>query len=1357
MKRIVMTKKGFPGSGHQCIDLPFTEKDLLRAVIAAGRNWRKRKKSVAEQADIDMRVNALRSALNMSGPSLTPTPEFLESGSTDKAHKSYYIGNAICAHGAYVDLKIPWLVDMDKLYPGKKRPDFLGLDVRGNYHVFESKGRSSSPGKEELDKWKEQAKSVSRVKELGKLKKQSRFVSRAGESEITFNIVSAAYINRAHEWELLWVDPPSDPEDLLVFDKFSFFDAYYSEIITLIDRSKVRIDSAYGELAYLPEIELYLGIHKEIREGYERREAEVIKTFAARRMESETPEASTGFEPRLYADGIIIQDPKGEALRNAGRVLWPETITENSGEATESSPMTQKPQLGQSERATQNRVVALFRDELGYRYLINWRDRDDNSNIEEYWLADFLSRSGYSAAQINKAIHALRTEADNHSRGLYGNNKAVYSLLRYGVPVKVEAGKITETVHLINWAEPEKNDFAIAEEVTLRGNHERRPDIVLYVNGIAVGVLELKNSREDIGKGIRQSLSNQQPEFNEWFFSTVQFIFAGNDSEGLRYGTIGTEEKYFLKWKEDEQDDTRFKLDKYLLKLCDKARLIELMRDFVLFDGGEKKLPRAHQYFGVKEAQQRVRERKGGIIWHTQGSGKSIVMVLLAKWILENKPNARVAIITDRDELDKQIQGVFAGAGEPIERTSSGRNLMRQLGQATPRLLCSLVHKFGRKGVDNFEEFIKELEAQPSRTVGEIFVFVDECHRTQSGKLHRVMKAIMPNAVFIGFTGTPLLKKDKATSLEVFGGYIHTYKFGEAVEDDVVLDLVYEARDIDQRLGSEDKIDAWFEAKTRGLNDWQKDELKKQWGTMQKVLSSKSRMERVVCDIVFDFGVRPRLSDNSGNAMLVASSIYEACKYFTLFQKTVFKGKCAVVTSYNPLTKDITTENTGANTETDKEFIYNTYAELLKDVAAKPGMTKTETYEEQAKKLFKEEPANMKLLVVVDKLLTGFDAPSCTYLYIDKSMQDHGLFQAICRTNRLDGADKDFGYIVDYKDLFKKVEKAIAVYTSELDYSAGGADPQVMMKDRLSKGRERLDQALEALALLCELVEPPGGELEHIHYFCGNTEIPDDLKEREPQRVALYKAVAALLRAYGNIADELEAAGYSEADILRNKQELNRYVKLREIIRRASGETLDLKAYEADMRHLIDTYIEAAEPRKISPFDNLSLLELIVKTGIADAINNLPDGLKANKEAVAETIENNVRSKIIKEHLNDPAYYEKMSALLDEIIAARKAKAIEYEEYLKQIAELAKRVEAGQSEETPEQLNTPGRRALYNNLNQNEEMAIKIDETVKRIRPDGWRDVQAREQVIKAALYDILQDEAEVERIFPIIKRQREY
>ena len=332
-----------------------------------------------------------------------------------------------------------------------------------------------------------------------------------------------------------------------------------------------------------------------------------------------------------------------------------------------------------------------------------------------------------------------------------------------------------------------------------------------------------------------------------------------------------------------------------------------------------------------------------------------------------------------------------------------------------------------------------------------------------------------------------------------------------------------------------------------------------------------------------------------------------------MFNKTPFKGRCAVVTSYNPQAGDITKEDTSASTETDKQFIYNSYTELLEDVDAAPGKSKTETYIDRAKELFKTQPANMKLLILADKLLTGFDAPHCTYLYIDKSMQDHGLFQAICRTNRLDGDDKDYGYIVDYKDLFKKVENAIAVYTSELDHSSGGVDPEILLKDRMKNGRERLDNALEAIAMLCEPVQPPKDELDYIHYFCGNTEMPADLAEHEPQRVGLYKATAGLVRAYANIADELDKAGYNQQEISRIKFELDRYVKLREVIRNASGESLDLKAYEADMRHLLDTYIEAAEPRTISPFDNMPLLDLIVKSGIAEAVNSLPEGIKSDQ------------------------------------------------------------------------------------------------------------------------------------------------
>jgi type I restriction enzyme R subunit len=1034
-------------------------------------------------------------------------------------------------------------------------------------------------------------------------------------------------------------------------------------------------------------------------------------------------------------------------------------------------------EVGEIERITQNRVVKLFCDKLGYKYLGNWEKRENNSNIEEELLSKYLIRKDYSKTQINKAIYDLKTTANNFNDSLYTTNKNVYRLLRYGIQVKAEAGENYETVHVINWKTFKDNDFAVAEEVTYKGNRTKRPDIVLYVNGIALAVLELKRSTVTINDGIRQSIVNQQDQFIQPFFATVQFIFAGNDTEGLRYGSIRTEEKYYLNWKEDIEDNSRILLDKYLLKICNKDRFLEIVFDFVLFDGGIKKLPRVHQYFGIKEAQKYVNRYEGGIIWHTQGSGKSIVMVLLAKWILENNPNARVAVLTDRDELDKQIEQVFKDADEEMVRTRSGKDLMHKLEQAKPRLLCALIHKFGRNDVDNFNQFIAELESQPAKAVGELFVFVDECHRTQSGKLHRTMKAMLPNAVFIGFTGTPLLKKDKQTSLEVFGKYIHTYKFNEGVEDKVILDLIYEARDIDQKLSSQTKIDEWFEAKTRGLNDFQKSELKRKWGTMQTVLSCRSRMEKVVNDIVFDYNTKPRLSSERGNAILVASSIYEACKYYEFFQKTELGNKCAIVTSYNPNTQDITTEDTGANTETDKEYIYNTYERLLIDVKPQSNKSKTESYEDWAKLKFTDEPATMKLLVVVSKLLTGFDAPSCTYLYIDKSMQDHGLFQAICRVNRLDGEDKDYGYIVDYKDLFKKVEDAVAVYTSELDYDDfDKTDIDILLQDRLKAGKERLDNALEEIALLCEPVPIPKDKPAYIHYFCGNTEIPEDLKAREPQRSALYKKTVALIRAYANIADEMEEAGYSQKEIEDIKKELNHYLKLREEIRMASSEVLDLKTYEADMRHLIDTYIQADEPETISPFGDMSLLEIIEKSGVYDAIGTMPSGIKNNKQAVAETIENNVRRKIIKEHLIDPSFFENMSTLLAEIIKERKANAVSYAEYLEKIAKLVQQVNEGKTDDTPEILKTPAQRVIYNNLGKDERLAILIDTAIKKSKRDGFRGNLAKEREVKSSIYSTLKDYSKgmdtitlgeppvtygivqtVESIFKIIVEQREY
>ena len=1010
------------------------------------------------------------------------------------------------------------------------------------------------------------------------------------------------------------------------------------------------------------------------------------------------------------------------------------------------------------ERATQNRVIKLFTEKLGYRFLGDRSKSPDNSFVDEASLTEHLNGKGYTPAEISGALYQLRRAADVSQGGLFEANKRVYSLLRYGVQVKTAVDQPTTTVNLIDWANPEANDFAIAEEVTLRGPLERRPDLVLYVNGLAIGVLELKRSSISIGEGIRQNCSNQTPEFNEWFFATVQFVLAGNDSEGLRYGTTGTPSKYFLTWKEGAPDSRLSRLDQDLLKICRQDRLLELMRDFVLFDAGQKKLPRVHQYFGIKAAQAFMRRREGGIIWHTQGSGKSIVMVLLARWILATNPNARVVIITDRDELDQQIKDVFGGADERVHRSSSGADLLQVLSQPSPRLICSLVHKFGVRGVEDFEDYIARLTCEPCPTYGELFVFVDECHRTQSGRLHRLMKAILREAIFYGFTGTPLLTKDRATTLEVFGRYIHVYKYSEAVADEVVLDLVYEARDIDQRISSQEKVDQWFEAKTAELNPWQVRELKRYWGTMQAVLSSKSRISRIVMDIIYDFSTQYDLASERATAMLVASSIYEACRYFELFNQTELKGRCAVITSYDPKAKDITKEEIGANTETDKQFIYNTYTKLLEQAQSRPGQSRTEAYEERAKQLFVKEPARMKLLIVVDKLLTGFDAPSCRVLYIDKSMQDHGLFQAICRTNRLDGEDKKFGRIVDYKDLFKKVQNAIAVYSNEdLDHTADGADPSVVLQDRLKKAKERLDLALEQEHLLAESVPPPQDEPAILLHFVGASDQPDGKREKEPLRVAYYKTVAELMRAYAAIANELIQAGYSTKDIEALIQQRDRALEWRQLIRLAAGENLDLKDYEADMRFLIDAYIVAEESRKISAFDDLPLLELIEKLGIQEAIEKSLGKGANNKEAVAETIENNVGRTIRNEKANDPAFYDRMSQVLEEIIRQRKKNAITYEQYLQRVAELARRLIQKTDDTTPKELNTDGKRALCSNLKGDVERALRVDQLVREARPDGWRGVQTKENLIKSALFQELQDPDEVERIFAVVFAQTEY
>ncbi|MEY0217336.1 type I restriction endonuclease subunit R, partial [Providencia rettgeri] len=654
-------------------------------------------------------------------------------------------------------------------------------------------------------------------------------------------------------------------------------------------------------------------------------------------------------------------------------------------------------------------------------------------------------------------------------------------------------------------------------------------------------------------------------------------------------------------------------------------------------------------------------------------------MVWLAKWIRENVKDARVLIVTDRTELDEQIEKVFTGVEEDIYRTKSGADLVATLNQPNPWLVCSLVHKFGRQSDSEndtaTDEFIAELKKSlPSdfKAKGDLFVFVDECHRTQSGKLHEAMKSILPEAMFVGFTGTPLMKKDKKKSVEVFGPYIHTYKFDEAVADGVVLDLRYEARDIDQNVTSQKKIDEWFEAKTRGLSRLAKTQLKQKWGTMQKVLSSKSRLQQIVNDILLDMDTKPRLMDGYGNAMLVCSSVYQACKAYEMFSQTDLAGKVAIVTSFQPTAASIKGEETGEGL-TEKLFKYDIYRKMLADYFEQPedkAANRVEEFEKEVKKQFIDEPGQMRLLIVVDKLLTGFDAPSATYLYIDKQMADHNLFQAICRVNRLDGDDKEYGYIIDYKDLFRSLDKAISDYTQGAFDGYDKEDVAGLLKDRLEQAKLDLDNALEMVRALCEPVKAPRNTEDYIYYFCGKSGLnQDELTEKEALRLTLYQNVAKLLRAFANIANEMPDAGYSAQDVDLIRAEVAHFEKVRDEVKLASGDLVEMKRFEPAMRHLLDMYIRADDSEVLMDFEELGLIELIVEKG-ADAVEALPESIRKNQEAMAETIENNVRKIIVDENPVNPKYYEQMSVLLNELIELRRQKAIEYQDYLEKIREL---------------------------------------------------------------------------------------
>ena len=1040
-----------------------------------------------------------------------------------------------------------------------------------------------------------------------------------------------------------------------------------------------------------------------------------------------------------------------------------------------------------SERAVQNRVIKLLCDKNGYEYIGNLKD-SENTNIREDILRTFLmDRQELTSAQASEAIRKLKEAAAcSNKEALYNSNKAVYNTLRYPVSVSQGVGLPNMQVWLIDWKDSYNNIFEIAEEVTVRkqtvGDEHRRPDVVVYINGIAVAVIELKKATVSVEDGINQNWRNQQEGQIPQFFSTAQLLMAGSESQGVYYGTTLMPPKYYLHWKEPAGDGYPYdtdklpvsssvygqkefpnELDRSLMQMLQPDRLLEFIHDCVVFDGGVKKVARPNQYFAIVAAKTRIKNKQSGIIWHSQGSGKSLTMVWLAQWIRENVDDSRVVIITDRDELDKQIENGFKDAGEHPIRAKSGDHLIKMLEgkndrkgeDKMPTLICTLIHKFGLaddpeeiegrdskfRGVRSPEQYLKDLAdklPEGFSAKGNIYVFVDECHRTQGGILNKAMKKIMgEDVMMIGFTGTPLLKADKGKliSRENFGPWIHTYKFDEAVKDKVILDLRYEARDVEQKLSDEISFDELFEDTTKKLTPKAKKALQDRWADMQSLFSSKERVNRIVAQITKDFQLIPALRDGWGNAMLVAGSIYQAYRFWSTFQETALAGKCAVVTSYDGADPSLEDGYSG-ELKTEAEYKYNINKKMLGDKTP-------EDFEEWAKYEFVNHPGSMKLLIVVDKLLTGFDAPAATYLYIDKEMRDHNLFQAICRVNRVNGEKKDYGYIVDYKHLFENIEGAIEDYTNGAFSGYDRTDIEGLLKSKIVEGKKDLDAALERCDRLSEPVKEPKGIDEFFDWFCYDqhrgteeehqAEIILNARKRED----FYEACYTLVRCYTAIAMQMTEAGYTEEEVDKIYLKVKTYDEIRNAISKRCGDYVDLKKFDAEMRALLDDYVVSSRVEVLENLEDFSFLDIIdIKDdGDVEVSDNAEKELGGRK-GVAETMAANVRRVINRKRESNPEEYKLFSERINRLLEEYQQEKMEYKELLKSIKALAEELRKG--ENVDPRINTEGKKALYDNLGKDVDFALKVYDVIDANAAVGFRTSEIRKKKLLIAIQKTL-------------------
>ena len=886
----------------------------------------------------------------------------------------------------------------------------------------------------------------------------------------------------------------------------------------------------------------------------------------------------------------------------------------------------------------------------GSRYHVLLRDilRGQLRRLNRYVYAG--AENEFSAANIERAMEDLDEPLTD---GLVRTSEKIYDALLLGksYPETVGEGKMLSfNLRYIDWETPQNNMFHVTEEFAVDSQdrqHNARPDIVLFINGIPFSVIECKAPHIPVEEAVGQMIRNQQAAYIPHLFKFAQLVVATNKN-AVKYATAGTPKKFWSVWKEqdDEWLQTRLKAlvpdrmpteqDRNIISLFSPERVYELIRYFILFDANVKKVCRYQQFFAVREIMKTIAEsdehgnRRSGVIWHTQGSGKSLTMVMLAKTILMELKDChpRVVIVTDRKELDTQIAATFAHTRLTPARATSGRHLVELVNSARADVITSIINKFNtveRQEVKN-----------PSR---DIFVLVDESHRSNYGLMATRMRSVFPNACYIGFTGTPLMKREKNT-LSKFGKLIHKYTIKDGVEDGAIVPLIYEVRFVEQKV-DEENIDLWFRQTTRRLTEAQREDLRRKWSSIRRLTSTDARIKRIALDISEHF--IEGYKDTGFKAMLATNYKRDAIRYLECFEQ-FGDLNCAVVISPPDMREGVDDVDEGAD-----DLVVSFWNKMMQQYGD------ADRYEEAIKNRFCD--GEIDILIVCSKLLTGFDAPLCQVLYIDKELKEHGLLQAIARTNRLHEG-KDYGLIVDYRGLIEKLDTAMDMYSGAGLENFDGGDLKGVVVDVMSA----IGNLRSAYTQLVELFAPVGSisDAEAVEVFLADDKMRQDFYTL---LCAFGRALHLVLnaeQAYNALSKE-ERQKYQDTFIF--------FSKVRRSVKLQYCDAIDNAEYEPLMQNLLDTHLSVAGLKKIT-----SPIDILNKDDFEKELEEL-GSLRSKADAIASRMTRSISEK----RDENPAYYDSFSKRIRDALALYKEKVISEAEYLAKMRTIMGDYHAGRS------------------------------------------------------------------------------